>query len=91
MGDLKKPIDSIQLATSIVALTKTALVVLAMMLLEWSRLKERRATIEVAAAKTDLEIQKFKTEAAADARTDTQVIDDFLGRAPPGVPNDGQG
>lgn len=78
MSDLAKPISTIELASSAVALIKTAAVVVVMMVLEWAKIRERRAQIETAVAKSDAAVANLKTEATTDARTDAAVIDDFL-------------
>ena len=76
--DVKKPLATLELASSAIGLLKTASVIFVMMLLEWARLKQRRAEVETKAAKNDLEVAALKSEAKDDVRTDKEVLDDFL-------------
>jgi hypothetical protein len=73
-----KPISTLELASTAVSLVKTATVVLVLMLLEWSKLKERRAKVEAASAENDLAVAKVTAEVKNDGRTDAQVLDEFL-------------
>lgn len=60
--DVKKPIATVDLALSFIGLVKTGMIVLTMMLLEWAKLKERKAEVAAGAAKNDLEVEKLKSE-----------------------------
>lgn len=68
----------IDLLAAAASLGKAAAVIFAMTLLEWAKLRERAAQADTAKAKSDLEVEKIKTEAATDARDEKQVLDDFL-------------
>lgn len=75
-----RPVDTARLLVAGFSLIKTVLSVAALTLLEWSRIKARRAEDQAAAATSELESLKAGAaiKEAADAKGPDRVIDDFL-------------
>lgn len=95
MVDVKKPINTLELATAAVSLAKTAAVVFVMMMLEWARLRERKAVLAASKSENDLEIAKAtaKLEGAKEGKSAKDQVDEYLRGHGLGAskPFDGQG
>lgn len=72
----KKAIDTVSLVASALSVVKTLGVVFAMALLEWARLRQKRAEFDADAARNDLEVERVKH--ASKNEDPASVIRDFL-------------
>lgn len=75
---MTKPISTLQVVSTVLGLVKTGIVVTAMMILEFSKMKAAREKLKAAKAENDLEVEKVRNE--KDDRAHDVVIDDYLKR-----------
>lgn len=78
----KKAVTTLDLALSALSLLKGALVVLALVLIEWSRKRARMAEMKQAVAETDLTIKLKQDEIqrVADEKDPDSIIRDYLSK-----------
>lgn len=78
----KKAVTTVDLALSALSLLKGALVVLALVLIEWSRKRARMAEMKQAVAETDLTIKLKQDEIqrVADEKDPDSIIRDYLSK-----------
>lgn len=95
----KKAVSTVDLALSAIGILKTGAVIFVMMMLEWSKLRERKAELATAKAENDLEVEKVKAaiQAVAGDTSAKANVADYLAKHPlplgpgkgPGSPDEG--
>ena len=88
MPDVKKPLATLELAAAAISLVKTAAVVFVMMMLEWARLKERKAEVALGAAENDLAAMQVKATGVGSAQAQIDSVLSAHG-LPGGTPRPG--
>lgn len=75
---MTKPIATLDIVSAIYGAIKTGAVILAMIILEYSKMEKAKAKLSEAIAKNDLEIEKAKNEKID--KPNSVIIDDYLER-----------
>lgn len=87
IDELKKPVDTIELAGSAIGLLKNLGMIFAMVLIEWARARQRLAENKqaVAEAQTTAEQKKGEIDAKNSGKSPADIIDDFLASGSSGL------
>lgn len=74
----QRPITTVELSAQTFELIKVCAVVVTMLVVEWLKSSRRKAEFKAVVAESDAKVANIKLEATTDARSDPEIIGDYL-------------